>query len=118
MIARAVRDADKLDIFPILLEYLAQPDNEAVVLNLKPSPELSPAVLSDMLAGRCPKLRDLKTKTDFLVAKLLWVNDLNFRHSLREFRRRDYVGQLAHYLPDTPAVRTIRAAVEAKLAEA
>jgi len=117
-IARAVRDADKLDIFPILLEYLAQPDNEAVVLNLKPSPELSPAVLSDMLAGRCPKLRDLKTKTDFLVAKLLWVNDLNFRHSLREFRRRDYVGQLAHYLPDTPEVRTIRAAVEAKLAEA
>lgn len=118
VIARAVRDADKLDIFPILLEYLAQPDNEAVVLNLKPSPELSPAVLSDMLAGRCPKLRDLKTKTDFLVAKLLWVNDLNFRHSLREFRRRDYVRQLAHYLPDTPAVRTIRAAVEAKLAEA
>ena len=118
MIARAVRDADKLDIFPILLEYLAQPDNEAVVLNLKPSPELSPAVLSDMLAGRCPKLRDLKTKTDFLVAKLLWVNDLNFRHSLREFRRRDYVRQLAHYLPDTPEVRTIRAAVEAKLVEA
>lgn len=118
VIARAVRDADKLDIFPILLEYLAQPDNEVVVLNLKPSRELTPTVLNDMLAGRCPRLRDLRTKTDFLVAKLLWINDLNFRHSLREFRRRDYVGRLSRYLPDTPEVRTIRAAVEARLAQA
>lgn len=118
IIARAVRDADKLDIFPILLDYLARPGNEVVVLNLKPSPELSPAVLKDMLAGRCPKLGDLRTKTDFLVSKLLWVNDLNFRHSLREFRRRDYVGRLGRYLPETPEVRTIRAAVEARLTPA
>ena len=118
VIARAVRDADKLDIFPILLEYLAQPDNEVVVLNLKPSRELTPTVLNDMLAGRCPRLRALRTKTDFLDAKLLWINDLNFRHSLQEFRRRNYVGRLAHYLPDTPEVRTIRAAIEARLAQA
>ena len=52
--SRAIRDADKLDIIPILLGYLEDPENESIVFGLSEKPELSALVLESIRRGGVP----------------------------------------------------------------
>ena len=109
LLTRIVRDADKLDIFRVLLDHLKHPDNSAVTFSLDPRPEVTPAIAEALAAGRQAAHRDMRTATDFLAAKLLWPFDLNFAWSRREFLRRDYLAQLMVHLPDDGVLRTAAA---------
>ena len=106
-LARAVRDADKLDILPILIGYLKDPENKSIVFGLDSTPELSPVVRDTMLRGECPRHRDMRTVCDFVSCKLLWAHDLNFNWSRDEFRKRGYLESIRSFLPDTPLIRQI-----------
>ena len=106
-VASAIRDADKLDILPILFDYLEHPDNRAVVWNLEDSPRLTPAVRERLLRRESPFYRDFHNAVDFIASKLGWVYDLNYDHSRSEFARRGYLGRLRRYLPDTAEIAEI-----------
>lgn len=106
-LAGAVRDADKLDIVPILLGYLEDPENESIVFGLGKKAELSPAVREALLRGECPRHRDMRTICDFISAKLMWAEDLNFGWSRREFLARGYLAAIMEFLPDTPLIRQL-----------
>ena len=106
-LARAVRDADKLAILPILIGYLKDPENKSIVFGLDSTPELSPVVRDTMLRGECPRHRDMRTVCDFVSCKLLWAHDLNFNWSRDEFRKRGYLESIRSFLPDTPLIRQI-----------
>ena len=108
-LTRIVRDADKLDIFKVLLDHLKHPGNSAVTFSLDPRPEVTPAIAAAIAEGRQAAHRDMRTATDFLAAKLLWPFDLNFAWSRREFLRRDYLGQLMIHLPDNGVLRAAAA---------
>lgn len=108
-LAGAVRDADKLDILPILIDHLRNPENESIVFGLKNEPELTPAVRDALLRGESPKHRDMRTVFDFIAGKLSWANDLNYGWSRREFRDRGYFDTVMEFLPDTPLFRELRA---------
>ena len=99
--SRAIRDADKLDIIPILLDYLEDPENESIVFGLSGKPELSPLVLESIMRGECPRHRDMRTVCDFVASKFLWANDLNFHWSREEFLRRGYLDRIMAHLPRT-----------------
>ena len=105
--ARAIRDADKLDIIPILLDYLEDPENESIVFGLSEKPELSPLVLESIRRGECPRHRDMRTICDFVASKFLWANDLNFDWSRAEFLRRGYLDRIMAHLPGTPLFRQL-----------
>lgn len=106
-LARAVRDADKLDILPILIGYLKSPQNQSIVFGLDFAPEISPAVRDTMLRGECPRHSDMRTVCDFVSSKLLWAHDLNFNWSRNEFRKRGYLESIRSFLPDTQFIRQI-----------
>ena len=107
LLARAIRDADKLDIIPILLGYLEDPENESIVFGLSEKPELSALVLESIRRGECPRHRDMRTVCDFVASKFLWVNDLNFNWSREEFLRRGYLDRIMAHLPQTPVFRQL-----------
>ncbi|MPM76131.1 hypothetical protein SDC9_123126 [bioreactor metagenome] len=107
-LAGAVRDADKLDILPILIAHLKNPENESIVFGLKKEPELTPAVRDALLRGESPKHRDMRTVCDFIAGKLTWTDDLNYGWSRREFRKRGYLDAVMAFLPDTPLFRQLR----------
>ncbi len=112
-LTRIVRDADKLDIFSLLLEHLADPQNPAVVFSLDPSSGVSGEIAADIAAGRQPLHSRMRTAADFVAAKLLWPFDLNFDWSRREFIRRDYIGRLMRHLPPDPLLTNAAAKAEA-----
>ena len=108
-----VRDADKLDIMEIFLDYLDHPENPAVVFSLRPDEPVSPEVLAALRERRSPNHAVMRSVSDFTAAKLVWAFDLNYRHSRREFLRRSYFERLMEHLPEQPELEELhRTAVD------
>ena len=106
VLTRLIRDADKLDIFNVLLTHLACPDDPAVTFSLDPRAGVTPEIAAAIAEGKQVAHRDMRSAADFIAAKLLWPFDLNFTWSKREFLRRDYLGRLMKHLPDDAILRS------------
>lgn len=118
-LAQLIRDADKLDIWRVLIEYCTTSREDrasAVVWELPATGECSGAVLAEVMAGRMVDRVLLRTADDFTLLQLSWVFDLTFCESFAILAAADYIETLASLLPDQPAcqraVATVRAYVE------
>ncbi|MDR3073823.1 MAG: HD domain-containing protein [Deltaproteobacteria bacterium] len=85
-VARAVRDADKLDIMRIMAGHLTAegPVDSVVALGVKSSPEATPVILRAVMERRLGSYADLATTTDFKLLVCGWLYDLNYAHSRRQ----------------------------------
>jgi putative nucleotidyltransferase with HDIG domain len=99
---KLIRDADKLDIWRVFLEfYEGQEDERAseAGLGLPDRPGYSREVISAVLEKRTASLSTLKTMNDFKLMQLSWVYDLNFIPSVRLLVERGYIERLVALLP-------------------
>jgi hypothetical protein len=111
---RLVRDADKLDIWRVFIEYFFAPEGErasAAGLGFPDLPDCSPEVLDAIEAGKMVELTMLKSLHDFKLLQLSWVYDINFTSTLKLIRERGVLEQLAETLPKNAAVLAIFARV-------
>ncbi len=118
---KMIRDADKLDIWRVFIEYYAQPDEDranAAGLGLPDIPDYSPEVLASLLRKEMVHLSSLRTLNDFKLLQLAWIFDLNFTRSLQLVLERGYIEKIASSLPHTGdiarAVGSIRDYVDRK----
>lgn len=121
-LVKMVRDADKLDIWRVFLEFYAQPAKDkptAVGLGLPDIPEYSPEILTQLHKRKLVLLSSLKTLTDFKLLQLAWIFDLNFTASFRIVAQRNYIDRFAVTLPKTndiaDAVDAVREYLNEKL---
>ena len=92
----------------ILIDYLKNPENPAIVYKLSGTGGLSSDVKSVLLAGKSPDNRMLQSRLDFLAAKFAWGYDLKSGWSCREFLKRRYMQTLRSLLPqDMPVLDEI-----------
>ncbi|HEY6837917.1 MAG TPA: HD domain-containing protein [Geobacteraceae bacterium] len=113
LFVRLIRDADKLDIWRVFIDYYGQPEEErasAVSLGFADLPVCTPEVLEAVRHGRIANLASVRNLNDFKLLQLSWVYDLNFAPSFKLLQERGYLSRLAETLPATAEVR---AAVEA-----
>jgi len=99
---KLVRDADKLDILRVAIEYYGQPEGKrasAVGLGLPDVPGYSPEVLAALSNKQMVQMSALKTLNDFKLLQLTWIFDLNFASSLRILVSRQYIEGIAAALP-------------------
>jgi hypothetical protein len=112
---RLIRDADKLDIWRVFLEYFRQPDNQrpsAVTLGFPDLPGITPACVRELAAGRIIRLEDVRVLNDFKLLQISWVYDLNFRSSYRLLQQSGHITALAATIPlDEAASQTIARAI-------
>ncbi|MBT0653522.1 HD domain-containing protein [Geomobilimonas luticola] len=115
---RLIRDADKLDIWRVFLDYYRAPENErasAVSLGFADRPECSAPVLDSLREGKMVNLSQLATLNDFKLLQLSWVHDLNFPASFRLAWEQGYLAGIAATLPPIPEVREAAEAVLTEL---
>lgn len=125
LFAKLVRDADKLDILRVAIEYYEQDAGSranAVGLGLPDAPGYSPKVLARLKSREMARKADLTTLNDFKLLQLTWLYDLNFASSLRMIKERGYIDKLARLLPAAAeikeAVDIVRTYVDGKLSTA
>jgi hypothetical protein len=89
---KLIRDADKLDIYRVFIEYYETPAEaraSAAGLGLIDSPEYSKEILTCFYRRQIPSYTTLRTLGDFRLMKLTWLYDLNFRDTFRILLKRD-----------------------------
>jgi hypothetical protein len=121
--ARLIRDADKLDIWRVLIEYCSSPVEErasAVVWELPDTGACSHRALAEVAAGRTLNRSLLATADDFKLLQLSWAFDLNFAESYTILAERGYIATLAKLLPRQAgcreAVDAVHVYVDARVA--
>lgn len=105
---RLIRDADKLDIWRVFIEYFDLPEEErasAVGLGFPDLPKVTPACLEALAAGEVVRLDQAQVLNDFKLLQLSWVYDLNFTTTRRLLLERDYIRLLAATLPASPQIK-------------
>lgn len=113
-----VRDADKLDIFKVILDAIqsgAYDKDEAVFLHAPPEGKPNPVILECIRAGRTASYEDIKNRTDFGLQLLSWAFDLAFDATGRRLIERGLFDALIDRLPDDPLVRESAALARAHL---
>ncbi len=86
LLAKLVRDADRIDIFRIMAEHLEKPDDageEAVFLHLEDTQTISMPVYNSVRQGEMVHRNDLSGRSDFLCQILSWIQIMNFPYSCK-----------------------------------
>ncbi|MGD1076093.1 MAG: HD domain-containing protein [Thermodesulfovibrionales bacterium] len=115
LLLRLIRDADKLDIWRVFLEYYEAPAGErasAVGLDLPDTPEYSEEILACIFERRIALLSSLKTLTDFKLLQISWIYDINFEASLRMLEERNYLNRIIKTVPQTEEIVQVAVAVQ------
>lgn len=101
--ARLVRDADKLSIYHVVLDYFrhkeAYQKDPAVSLELPETPEIDRTLIARIKAGQTGDYRHLTNVNAFLINLFSWVYDLNFAASCRIAAEENIYPQLRKLLP-------------------
>ncbi len=90
--SRLVRDADKMDIYRIVIKYYLEsgPRNVALEYGLQDKVQISKKVL-EKFKNKCLIHKDeLKVLNDFKVMQLAWIFDINFTYSKNYIIKKQY----------------------------
>ncbi|WMW25104.1 HD domain-containing protein [Methanolobus sediminis] len=109
--AKLIRDADKLDIYNVLLEHHYQKDeipNPALELGLPDKTEYSPIIVKEIMENKIASVDLVKTCNDMNLTRLAWLFDLNFRETFRLVKERGFIDKLIATLPDNEEIRSLQ----------
>lgn len=112
--ANLIRDADKLDIWRVMLAFFqSTPDQRAsaVVWELPDTGSCSDEVIREVAAGRVVHRSLLRSADDFKLLQLSWVYDLHFAASYQLFQEFGYYDTLVSLLPAQPGIAEAAEAV-------
>ena len=114
-----VRDADKLDIVPVVLSAMAAdgPCDPVVTLGLADEPGAwTASVLETVEAGANPAYADLRYMNDFKLLLASWGPKLVHRSSRRLFAVRGSLDRIFAILPDSPRFGRLKTVLAEALA--
>jgi hypothetical protein len=111
LFSRLIRDADKIDIYYVIIQshkhYYNNPDQFYLQVELPDEPSYNPQIIESIMAHRQTEYSSLKTLNDLRLCMLGWVYDLNFIASLKRIKQRRYLEQIISFLPHTPDIRRV-----------
>ncbi len=104
-----IRDADKLDIWRVFVELLAQPPEErptAATLGLPDLPgTVSEKCIAALESGAIVPLDTVTCFNDFKLLQISWIYDLTSATARRMLLESGYIPALAATLPERPDIR-------------
>jgi hypothetical protein len=117
---KLIRDADKLDIFRVFIEFYEAPEEEKATATAhgKPdTPEYSKEILLKIYDRKIAPYSKVKNQNDFRLMKLSWIYDMHFAGTFRLLHERSYVKSLAQKLPQTDDILKAVAEINQYLSE-
>lgn len=111
LFARMIRDADKIDIFELLVEnyriLASEPDKFMWELEFPDTPECNPEIVAAILNNQMISYEKLQTINDAKLLQLGWVFDVYFEHSLKQIYNRGYLRAIIDLLPKTDVIKQV-----------
>lgn len=107
---RLVRDADKLDIFRVILASVERDgfrDLPSMLPHVTLDREPTPEVIAEVESRRSAALGRIKTLGDLLLLQTSWVYDVNYRATFRCIQSRDILSRILAHLDGNPDIHAI-----------
>jgi putative nucleotidyltransferase with HDIG domain len=112
LLSKMIRDADKLDIFYLAIEYYKhyKEKKEKFLLELEfpNEPGYSQNVIETVLTGKNIDYAQLRTLNDWKLMQLGWVYDVNFQPTLKRIKHRRFLETLISSLPQTEDIKKVK----------
>ena len=112
LFSKLIRDADKLDIFFVVVDnyrqYRENPEQFKLEVELPDEPQYSAEVVEQLLAGQRIDYSMLRTWNDMKLCQLGWVYDVNFPQTLRRIMERGFLENIFDFLPDNEDIEKVR----------
>ena len=105
--SRILRDADKLDILKVLVDYYTsrnQPANHTLTWELPKGSGVSKPVAKEVLAGKLVSKSEVRSEIDVKVMQLSWIYDLNFRPSIEYLLENRFLEKIYNTLSKTDTI--------------
>jgi len=108
---RLVRDADKLDIFRVVLDAVGR-DGFRDLPRMLPGVVLGRSVSSGIIdevesCGNC-SLGSVRSVGDFLLMQLSWISNLHYAATVQRIFDREIISRIMRHVDDTPRIRSLR----------
>jgi putative nucleotidyltransferase with HDIG domain len=109
LFCKLIRDADKLDIFRVIMEYENErKDNPNPAMdNLPFTPGYNKELLNDIILNRKISNNSLKNYNDRKLYELSWIIDLNFPFSFNYIKEKNVLEMLINCLPENEEINQI-----------
>jgi len=107
---RLIRDADKIDIWRVFMDYFENRDkqkSDVIELNIPNEPEISDTILNALFNKKIALITDMKTLNDFRLIQLGWIYDLNFRYSIQHVIKYNVIEKLTKDLPKRSEIQDL-----------
>ena len=109
LFSRLLRDADKLDIWRLVINELEERGNLVETLSgpLPMSNSINLKIVTELMERKIPDFSSVRNRNDMILLRLGWVFDLNFQVSCREVLERHYVERLCSNLPTRKEIKEV-----------
>ena len=96
LLAKIIRDADKLDIYRVLRPYLIGDNMEGAPNFVKATAtqDISPEFMEIFVDGKQADYRKIKTHGDRKLVRLLWVYDIYFPWTMQKLTEAGYIEEI------------------------
>jgi hypothetical protein len=112
LFSKLIRDADKIDIFRVSLEYYGQyrdeRENFLLELDYPDEPGYSAEVIEQILGERRIDYGKLRTLNDVKLCQLGWVYDVNFPAALKRIKQCGFLEKIFDFLPADGDIKKVR----------
>ena len=109
--AKLIRDADKLDIYRVVIDayrqYRSDPENFDLELEFDDEPYCSKHVVEAVLANKRINYSDLETLSDYKLLMLSWVYDVNYTATLEQIKQRGFIRDISEMLGGTEEIAKV-----------
>jgi hypothetical protein len=109
---RLIRDADKIDIYRVVIDYYARylrdPAQFKIELEVPDEPWYSQEFVEHLLKGERIDYEKMKTFNDVKLLMLSWVYDVNFVATLERIKQRGFLEKVVDFLPRNEDIERVR----------
>ena len=115
--ARLLRDADKLDIWRVVISELEGKGDVVEFLEgqIPVSNTYSPEMAASLKQGQVPDFSSVRNRYDMILLRLGWIFDINFPVTCRHVLERRYIERLCNNLPQNGEVQELKGCLIAHL---
>jgi putative nucleotidyltransferase with HDIG domain len=121
LFCKLIRDADKLDIYRLVLDYYERSEkekrNSGIELDLPDIPEVSSHIIEKIMCREPVNYHELCTVNDFKLVQAAWIYDLNFPASLQRVFKQRYVPRLMATIGESRETRKLYSRLQGDLIE-
>jgi HD superfamily phosphohydrolase YqeK len=105
--AKLIRDADKMDILKVLIDYYSNRNatpNHTLTWELPKGTTISPAVAKAALNEKLVSKENVESEIDIKIMQMSWVYDFNFRPSFEYILKNRFLESIYDTLPKNDLV--------------